>query len=109
MFAPLGTAYVLTILASLFIALMLTPAIGYTLLAGRTEEQEELRAYQWVKVHYAAILRQVEDHGTVALLVCGCFLMAELNALPFVSREYLPEQREGRFVLYMQTAPGTLI
>lgn len=109
LFAPLGTAYILAIMASLFVALTLTPAICYTMLAGRTEEKEEPRVYQWVKARYTAILHQVEDHWAVALLVFGSFLVAALIAVPFFSREYLPELREGHFVLHMQAAPGTSI
>lgn len=109
LFAPLGTAYILAIIASLLVALTLTPALCYTMLAGRTEDHAEPRVVQWVKRHYVAILHEVEEHWAIALLVVGSFLVAALIALPFFSRAFLPELREGHFILHMQAAPGTSI
>lgn len=107
LFAPLGTAYILAIMASLLVALTLTPALCYAMLAGQSEDQEEARVVRWLKGRYTAILQQVEAHRALALLVFGSFLVAALIALPFFSREYLPELREGHFIVHMQAAPGT--
>jgi CzcA family heavy metal efflux pump len=109
LFAPLGTAYILAIMASLLVALTLTPALCYTLLAGRADDVAEPRAYAWLKVRYTAILHEVEEHWALALLVFGSFLVAALIALPFFSRGFLPELREGHFILHMQAAPGTSV
>jgi CzcA family heavy metal efflux pump len=107
LFAPLGMAYVLAIIASLLVALTLTPALCYTVLAGRTEDKEEPQLYQWLKTRYIGILQEVEQHWAAALLIFGSFLVAALIALPFFSRQYLPELREGHFIIHMQAAPGT--
>lgn len=109
LFAPLGIAYILAIMASLLVALTLTPALCYTMLVGRPEDKEEPRMYRWLKTRYTAILHEVEQHWAVALLVFGGFLVAALIALPFFSREYLPELREGHFIVHMQATPGTSI
>jgi CzcA family heavy metal efflux pump len=109
LFAPLGMAYILAIMASLLVALTLTPALCYALLAGQTEDKAEPRAYRWLRTRYVAVLGQVEAHWGVALTVFGGFLVAALISLPFFSREYLPELREGHFILHMQAAPGTSI
>lgn len=109
LFAPLGTAYILAIMASLLVALTLTPALCCALLAGRSEDREEPRVARWMKLRYAAVLHEVEEHWAIALLVVGGFLAAALIALPFFSREFLPELREGHFILHMQAAPGTSI
>lgn len=109
LFAPLGTAYILAIMASLLVALTLTPALCYTLLAGRADDVAEPRAYAWLKVRYSAILHEVEEHWALVLLVFGGFLVAALIALPFFSRAFLPELREGHFILHMQAAPGTSV
>jgi CzcA family heavy metal efflux pump len=109
LFAPLGVAYILAIMASLLVALTLTPALCCAMLAGQHEDQAEPRTYRWMKARYTAILGQVEDHWAVALLVFGGFLAAALIALPFFNRAFLPELREGHFILHMQAAPGTSI
>lgn len=109
LFAPLATAYILAIMASLLVALCLTPALCYSLLANRVGEGAEPRPVRWLKVRYVAVLQQVEAHWGSALLAFGGFLAAALIALPFFSREFLPELREGHFILHMQAAPGTSI
>lgn len=109
LFAPLGTAYILAIMASLLVALTLTPALCYTVLAGRTEDSEEPRVYRWLKARYAIILKEVEQHWAIALIAFGAFLVATLLALPFFSTAYLPELREGHFIVHMQAAPGTAL
>lgn len=109
LFAPLGTAYILAIMASLLVALTLTPALCTTMLAGRTEDRAEPRVVRWMKHRYVAILHEVDRHWTIALLVVGGFLVAALVALPFFSHAFLPELREGHFILHMQAAPGTSI
>ena len=107
LFAPLGMAYILAIMASLLVALTLTPALCCGLLAGQAADQDEPRAVRWLKRRYTVILGQVEAHWALALLGFGAFLAAALIALPFFSREYLPELREGHFIVHMQAAPGT--
>lgn len=107
LFAPLGIAYILAIMASLLVALTVTPALCYTMLAGRTEDNREPRMYRWLKSRYTVILREVEQHWVLALLTFGGFFVAALIAMPFFSREYLPELREGHFIVHMQAVPGT--
>lgn len=107
LFAPLGMAYILATMASLVVALTLTPALCYAMLAGHADDKAEPRVVRWVKLRYTAILQQVEAHWAITLLVFGSFLAAAILALPFFSREYLPELREGHFILHMQAAPGT--
>jgi CzcA family heavy metal efflux pump len=109
LFAPLGIAYILAIMASLLVALTLTPALSYTMLAAHAEDKGEPRVYRWLKVRYSAILKKVEQRWALALLAFGGFLGAALIALPFLSREYLPELHEGHFIVHMQAAPGTSI
>jgi CzcA family heavy metal efflux pump len=109
LFAPLAVAYILAIMASLLVALTLTPALCYLLLAQRDRERDEPRLYRWMKSRYALALLAVERHWGLALLAFGGFLLASLLALPFFSARYLPELREGHFIVHMQAAPGTSI
>jgi CzcA family heavy metal efflux pump len=109
LFAPLAIAYILAIMASLLVTLTLTPALSYTLLASHAADKDEPRMYRWLKARYAGVLKVVEQRWGLVLLVFGSFLLAALIALPFFSREYLPELREGHFMVHMQAAPGTSI
>src|SRR5262249_39864101 len=60
LFAPLGLAYIFAILASLIVALSLTPALCYLLLAERELKPEDPPAVAWLKPRYVALLRRVE-------------------------------------------------
>ncbi|MBS0370261.1 MAG: efflux RND transporter permease subunit [Proteobacteria bacterium] len=107
LFAPLALAYLLAILSSLVVALTLTPALCYLLLAARDEDVEEPRLYVWLKAHYARLLMHVEAHGrTVVLALAGLAVMA-LATLPFLRMEFLPELREGHVIVHMRATPGT--
>ena len=107
LFAPLGIAYILAIMSSLLIALTLTPALSFTLLAGQTGNKKEPRFYVWLIKKYTRILGMVEAHWLWALLVFFGTLLATMATLPFFSTAYLPELREGHFVVHMQATPGT--
>ncbi len=107
LFAPLGIAYVLAILASLAVALTLTPALCYLLLARRGEAAGEPRAVGWLKSRYRGLLlglsrRPARVQGA-ALVACA----AAAAAVPFFGGEFLPELREGHLIVHMAAAPGT--
>ena len=48
-FRPLALAYVLAILASLVVALTVTPALSYMLLTGRAAERPEAPLTRWLE------------------------------------------------------------
>ncbi len=107
LFAPLGLAYLLAILSSLVVALTLTPALCYALLAGRDEEAAEPRLYDWLKLRYARMLAVVEEHWRSVVAMLAALVLVTLVTLPFIHAEFLPELREGHFILHMRAAPGT--
>ncbi|HSP34093.1 MAG TPA: efflux RND transporter permease subunit, partial [Thermoanaerobaculia bacterium] len=64
LFAPMGLAYIFSILASLLVALTLTPALATLLLRGRALDREERSWLQHLKTRYRAILVRVEAYPT---------------------------------------------
>jgi CzcA family heavy metal efflux pump len=107
LFAPLGIAYILAVLASLAVAMTVTPALASVLLAGRPGRQEEPRAIAWLKARYRQALERVTARpglvGGAALGLC----LAAAAALPFFGGAFLPELREGHFIVHMSALPGT--
>jgi len=107
LFAPLGIAYVLATLASLLVAMTVTPALSYLLLGHHRLPEHEAPLVRWTKHRYGRLLQRVEDaYRTVIVVVLVLTLMA-VAALPFFGGSFLPELREGHFIVHMTAVPGT--
>lgn len=107
LFAPLGVAYVLATLASLVVALTVTPALCYLLLGRRPLPEREAPVVRWTKGRYRHLLLQVESgYRTVISIVIVATLLAAA-VLPFFGGSFLPELREGHFIVHMSAVPGT--
>lgn len=107
LFAPLGASYIYAILASLLVALTLTPALSYLLLPKAIEKAREPGYITFLKSRYRNLLRWLSGRPlTVILSGLTLFLLAVL-ALPFLGGSLLPELREGHFIVHMTALPGT--
>ncbi|RDK03445.1 efflux RND transporter permease subunit [Paraburkholderia lacunae] len=107
LFAPLGVAYILAVLASLGVALTLTPAMALALLARGPLPAHEPRLLTWLKARYAALLLKVEQRVKTIMVVVAVMCVAALAALPFLRGNFIPELREGHYIVHMGLAPGT--
>ncbi len=106
LFAPLGISFILAILASLAIALTVTPALCLVFLS-RVSPHVEPRHVRWLKKWHLACLHGVSRRPRtivgLVLLVC----LAAAATLPFFGGEFLPEFHEGHYILHMGAVPGT--
>jgi len=107
LFAPLGFAYILAVLASLTVALTVTPASCLLLLGRQDLTEKEPPLVRWAKERYRSLLLRVEKHprrviGSVIILV-----VAGLATLPLLGGEFLPQLREGHFIVHVSALPGT--
>ena len=107
LFRPLGLAYIFATLASLAVALTVTPALTLILLARRAGRTGEARVLGWLKRRYrVAVSWGVRHAGPVGLAAAVICLLA-LAALPFFGATFLPEFREGHYLIHMSAVPGT--
>ena len=107
LFRPLGVSYVLAILASLLVALTVTPALTLLLLGRRGHRVRESPALAWLKVRYAALLDRMAEHPIGVAAGAGVICIAALATLPFFGATFLPEFREGHYLIHMSAVPGT--
>jgi CzcA family heavy metal efflux pump len=106
-FSPLGTAYVLSTLASLGVALLVTPAACSVLLVRERASRSEGRLVTYLKGRYAALLpRTLERPRLLALAAVVLFGLAAAG-LPFLGGEFLPDFEEHDFIVHMVGLPGT--
>src|SRR5262249_46611178 len=94
------------ILASLLVALTLTPALAY-LLFGKGRMTGEPRLQTWLKAGYGRLLGRVIRWPRLLLAIVLVSSAAAIVRLPFFGGELLPQFREGHFVAQLVTAPGT--
>ncbi len=107
LFAPLGIAYILSVLASLVVALTVTPALSLLLLGHRKIRSSEPPVVLWLQKQYGKILGRVER---APRLVIGCVAVVTIlgvAALPFFTSSFLPELREGHYIVHMIAVPGS--
>ena len=107
LFAPLAWSYILAIMASLVVALTLTPAMCYALLPSVLDRVREPGFVRQLKAGYGRLIGRLSAHTApiviAAVVVCG----AAAAAIPFMGGEFLPEMREGHFIVHMNLLPGS--
>jgi CzcA family heavy metal efflux pump len=105
-FAPLATAFILAILASLAVALTVTPALCFLMLS-RTKPHREAGYLARIKAIHRRTLEKVNSIPRRVIAIVLVLFIAAVAALPFLGGEFLPEFREGHFVAQVSMAPGT--
>jgi CzcA family heavy metal efflux pump len=105
-FAPLGTSFILAIMASLGVALTVTPALCLLILSKIKPHQEPGYIAKLKNFHRDALKRASRAPRAIIITVSVLFIAA-LATLPFFGGELLPEFREGHFVVQVSMVPGT--
>jgi CzcA family heavy metal efflux pump len=109
MLRPLGFAYIVSIIASLIVAVTVTPALCYYLLPGAKimEKEGESWVVERLKGAYSNTLGFVLDRTRLVIGAAAVLIVATLMAFPFLGRGFLPEFHEGTLVISAVTVPGT--
>lgn len=109
MLRPLGIAYIVAIMASLVVAVTVTPALAaYLLPSSRAmESDEESWVVRTLKATYARTLGPVLRHPLPVLAGAAALVVAALAAVPTLGRAFLPEFQEGTLVISAISIPGT--
>lgn len=109
MLRPLGFAYIVSIIASLVVAVTVTPALCYYLLPGAKimEKEGESWVVDRLKGAYSKTLGIVLDRTRLVIGAAAVLIVATLAVFPFLGRGFLPEFQEGTLVISAVTVPGT--
>ncbi len=107
LFAPLGFAYIAAILTSLLIALTLTPALSLLLLGKARLGSEEPPLIRWLKPFYLALLNRIHRHFKLCLIGLIALSLFSFYGLRRVEHQFLPELREGHYMVHTSAIPGT--
>ncbi|MBI5684881.1 MAG: efflux RND transporter permease subunit [Verrucomicrobia bacterium] len=106
---PLGIAYIVSLGASLLVALTVSPVLCDLLLpkSRAVLAGHEPKVVTWLKSHYAKILNPVLDHPWRVTVPAALALALALGSTVFMGRSFLPEFNEGTLTLSAVTLPGT--
>jgi CzcA family heavy metal efflux pump len=109
-FAPLGIAYITSIIASLFVSLTVTPALASYLLPkskaiARAEHEGWL--VRRLKGADRRLLDYTLEHPTRIMWGTGALFAASLLLLPLFGSEFLPPFNEGSLTINVMQRPGT--
>jgi CzcA family heavy metal efflux pump len=107
LFAPLGLAYISAILASLVVALTLTPALCYLLLGNAKLESEDSPMIRVIKRGYVKLLRRIEKHYKLIIGIAVVLIALGLGILPLFKNQFIPNLHEGHYIMHMTAVPGT--
>ena len=119
MFRPLGWAVVISMAASLLVALTVVPVLSDLLLTRfrrtRTVEGEhsepslpkESPVVVWIKRAYRPILALVMRLRWVVVVLALVLVVLTVAAIPRLGREFLPVMDEATFIISVFSPPGT--
>jgi CzcA family heavy metal efflux pump len=109
LFGPMGLAYIYAILASLVVALTVTPALSLFLTRGHEEVEEQRPMIVKLRDRYEALLARVERRRTIVVAAAAILTIAGLSAVFFLPTQFLPELREAHYLAHFELMPGTSI
>jgi CzcA family heavy metal efflux pump len=106
-FRPLVTSYALAVLASLFVALTVTPAMALILLRNAPVERHESPVARALQRGYQRVLTQLIRTARPAYINIALVSVAGILVAPQLGQSLLPDFKERDFLMHWVTAPGT--
>lgn len=109
-FRPLGIAYIVSILASLVVALTVTPAMCKLMLRGRlgrhTHEHESWLVRQIKRLYMPLLNLAIRLRYVVIVLALVATVLSLLLERTY-GTDFLPDFNEGSFTVFLMAPPGT--
>ena len=106
---PLALAFILAVIASLLVAMTTAPALC-ALFLRQHDTRPESRWLTRIKAAQSRAVTAVIRHFKLIVLVLTALVAAALIALPFLGGVFMPDFREGHFVMQVSSSiPGTSI
>lgn len=109
LFAPLGLAYVVSLLCSLAVSLTVTPVLGHLLLADARllDDAADPLLLRLLKRLDERVVRFTLRHARMVLAVVAVLVLASVTMIGWMGGEFLPPFNEGTITINVQTDPGT--
>jgi HME family heavy-metal exporter len=107
LFAPLGLAYIISILASLVISITLTPVLcSFLLPNAKTMDHSETRFIRLLKRGNAWMLTRMFDNPKPVVIAAGAAVFLAISMVPSLPRSFLPPFNERSALVEFLMQPG---
>ena len=109
MLKPLGIAYIVSLFASLLVAITLIPVLSSYLLTGEKRLMKHEKGSQverFLRKVYSSSLRRVLNHKTIVVGVAVVLVVVSLFLMGSFGRSFLPPFNEGSLTINTATMPG---
>jgi CzcA family heavy metal efflux pump len=103
---PLALAFILAVLASLAVALTAAPALSALMLKAR-DTHADFTWIQKIKRWQERGVALVYAHLRIVIGALAVLAVAAAALLPFLGGSFMPDFREGHFVMQVSSTPGT--
>ena len=107
LFSPLGYAYILAIMMSLLVALTLTPAMCRLLLQRNLPPALDPPLIRWLKPVYVHCFNWIIKHFKTVVILSLLVCLLGIGGFLRLDHKFLPELREGHFIVHTASVPGT--
>jgi HME family heavy-metal exporter len=110
LFTPLGIAYIVSILASLVVAMTVTPVLCYYLLPNMKRiDHGDSRLVVWLKRQDEKLLNWSFDRSRGLFVLAAVAVVTVAASVPFMPRSFLPSFNEGTLTINVFLNPGTAL
>jgi heavy-metal exporter, HME family len=107
LFAPLGLAYIISILASLVVSITLTPVMAYLMLPRHVRLGEhESPLVRMLKRWNRALLERAFGHPSLLMAAVTLTVVTAVGGALLLPRTFLPPFNEGTFTINVLFNPG---
>jgi len=106
-FKPLALSYALAVLASMVVALTVTPALALILLAKAPLERRESPLVPWLQRGYSRVLERIIRRPRWAYGTVGLVVVLGLVIFPQLGESLFPTFKERDFLMHWISNPGT--
>lgn len=107
LFVPLGTAYIISLIASLFVSLTVTPVMcSYLLTKGKLVEHDDTKFVKWLKHQDGRLLNWTLEHPVKVVTLLTVLFLGSLALVPFMGKDFLPKFNEGTAMISVIAPPG---
>jgi CzcA family heavy metal efflux pump len=108
-FQPLAVSYGLAVLASMFVALTVTPVMCLLLLAKAPIEQHDQPLVKWLQHGYEKVLARIIQRPRPIFIGTAVVILVGIAVFPLLGESLFPHFKERDFLMHFITKPGSSV